>query len=269
MGCSGVSSTSVYILRLIRNRRSATFRNTIGDVAKDLVVAISEGEDLSQEVRLKREEVRLGPYLLGLTPDDFREVCCLDQAAIDAVERTENLVLALQQSIESTAHDHGVESAIAILNDKLREAGVHVATLTPSPAGALINLIRERDVLTQQIENADRARREIAERAVELDVVQDRLSTLRAEILAIDRRLLESEAARLQRLLEQARRLQAESQDIVDALLTIPKPSVERIAELTAALRATRISIAQLEEQGNIRELRNVVERACLLPQKE
>jgi DNA repair exonuclease SbcCD ATPase subunit len=208
------------------------------------------GEDLSQCIRLKREEVRLGQYLLGLTLDDFREVCCLDQAAVDAVERTENLVLALQQSIESTARDHGVDSAVVILNDRLREAGVHVISLTPSPAGALINLIRERDTLTQQIENADTARREIAQRAVDLAAVQGQLASLRGEVSRIDLKLLRTEADRLQRLLEKALQLQADSQAVTEPLPVIPQSVVDRIAELTAALRATRGSVAQLEEQA-------------------
>lgn len=208
------------------------------------------GEDLSQEVRLKREEVRLGQYLLGLALDDFREVCCLDQAAIDGVERSEDLVLALQQSIESTAHDHGVESAIAILNEKLRQAGVHVGTLAPSPAGPLSSLIRERDALEEQIASTDNARRELAEKAVQLSAVHDRLATLRGEVAAIDRMLLRAEAARLQRLLEQARQLEAESRNVAEAPVTIPQPVVERVAELMAALRAHRNSIAQLEEQA-------------------
>lgn len=208
------------------------------------------GEDLSQEVRLKREEARLGQYLLGLPLDDFREVCCLDQAAIDAVERSEDLVLALQQSIESTSHDHGVESAVAILNERLREAGVHVGTLTPSPAGPLSTLIRERDALAEQIASTDNARRELAEKAVQLALVDDRLSALRGEAAAIDRMLLRNEAVRLQRLLEQARQLESESQRVTEATVTIPKPLVERVAELTAAVRATQNSIAQLEGQA-------------------
>ena len=220
------------------------------------------GEDLSQEIRLKREEVRLGQYLLGLTLDDFREVCCLDQAAIDAVERTENLVLALQQSIESTARDHGVDSAIAILNDRLREAGVHVGSLSPSPTGALSNLIRERDTVTQQIENADTVRREIAERAVELTTVHRQLATLRDEVSRIDLTLVRIEARRLQRLVEQARQLQADSQAVTESAPVVAKPVVDRIGDLTAALRANGGSVAQLEEQAaNVRATREELER--------
>jgi DNA repair exonuclease SbcCD ATPase subunit len=233
------------------------------DTHRVTLLDANTGEDLSQDVRLKRDEVRLGPYLLGLTLDDFREVCCLDQAAIDAVERTENLVLALQQSIESTAHDHGVESGVAILNDRLREVGVHVATLAPSPAGALMSLMRERDVLTQQIGDADRSKHDIADKAVELGAIQDRLVTLRHEMSAIDLRLLRHEAARLEEVLEQARRLRAEAEEVVEPVAAIPQPTVERIADLTAALRATQNSIAQLQEQANrTKAVREELERA-------
>lgn len=209
------------------------------------------GEDLSQDVRLKREDVRLGPYLIGLTLDDFREVCCLDQAAIDAVERTENLVLALQQSIESTARDHGVESAIEILNDQLRQAGVHVGTLLPSPTGVLTNLIRERDGVMSEIESVDRSRQEIAGRAVELSKAQGGLSMLRAEMRAIDQQLLRIEADRLQVLLEQAHRLQSESQAEPEPRPAIPKTCVAKINELSTTLRVVRNAIAQVEEPGN------------------
>lgn len=206
------------------------------------------GEDLSQEVRLKREEVRLGPYLMGLTLDDFREVCCLDQAAIDAVERTENLVLALQQSIESTARDHGVESAIGILNERLREAGVHIGTLLPSATGVLANLIRERDALLLELESVDRSRQDIARRAIDLCTAQDELALLHSGIHGIDQQLFHIEADRLQRLLDQAQRLQTESQHVPEAIITVPKATITTIEELSASLRVAHNSIAQLEE---------------------
>lgn len=208
------------------------------------------GADLSQEVRLKREEVRLGPYLLGLTLDDFREVCCLDQAVIDAVKRTENLVLALQQSIESTSRDHGVESAIALLNERLRQAGIHVGTLMPSSTGTLASLVRERDALLSELGNVDTARQEIAGRAVELANTQEDLAVLHGETHAIDQQLLRIEADRLQRLLEQAQRLRAESQNVAEVAIAIPQANVARIAEFSAGLRAAQKSIVQLEEEG-------------------
>lgn len=220
------------------------------------------GEDLSQEVRLKREEVRLGQYLLGLTLDDFREVCCLDQVAIDAVERTENLVLALQQSIESSARDHGVESAIGILNERLRDAGVHVGTLLPSATGVLANLIRERDGLELELESVDSSRQEIARRAVELSTAQDELALSRSGVHGIDQQLLRIEADRLQRLLEQARRLQTELQDVPEATINLPKATITAIEELFAALRVTRNAIAQLEEvAGNAKATSEALER--------
>lgn len=218
------------------------------DAHQVMLLDADTGEDLSQQVRLKREDVRLGPYLLGLTLDDFREVCCLDQAAIDAVERTENLVLALQQSIESTARDHGVESAIGILNERLRDAGVHVGTLLPSATGTLANLIRERDALKLELESVDSSRQEIARRALELSTAQDELALLRGEIHRIDQQLLRIEADRLRRLLEQAQHLETESQYVAEAAITIPKASIAAIDELSAALRVTRSAIAQLQE---------------------
>lgn len=208
------------------------------------------GADLSQDVRLKREEVRLGPYLIGLTLDDFREVCCLDQAVIDAVERTENLVLALQQSIESTTRDHGVESAIALLNERLRQAGIHVGSLMPSPTGTLANLVRELDALLAELGNVDRAQQEIAGRAIELANAQQDLVVLHSKTHAIDQQLLQIEADRLQRVLEQAQRLLAESQDVAEVAIAIPQANVARIGELSAALRAVQKSIVQLEEEG-------------------
>lgn len=220
---------------------------------------LDTGDDLSEEVRLKREDVRLGPYLLGLSLDDFREVCCLDQAAIDAVERTENLVLALQQSIESTSRDHGIESAIALLNDRLREAGVHIGTLSPSATGALANLIREREALHMELKAVNRSRAEIATRAVDLSATQHELGRLRSEIDAIDQHVLRIDADRLQRLLEQARHLQGESQSVPEAAAPLPKASITAIQEFLAALRVTRHSIVQLE--GPAREAEEASQR--------
>lgn len=207
------------------------------------------GADLSQQIRLKRDDVRLGPYLVGLTLDDFREVCCLDQAAINAVERTENLVLALQQSIESTARDLGVESAIALLNERLREAGVHVGTLSPSPSGTMANLMRERDVLRAELARVERVRQEIAHRAIDLSHTQERISLLRHDVDGIDQRVMRIEADRLQRVCGRAQQLQAESQNTVGVLLAIPNAHLTRIAELSATLRAVQQSIDRLEDE--------------------
>lgn len=205
------------------------------------------GEDLSHEVRLKREEVRLGLYLTGLTLDDFREVCCLDQAAIDAVQRTDHLVLALQQSVEATARDHGVDSAIALLNDRLRDAGVHVATLAPSASGPLANAIRERDALQADLVRAEEVQRTVAAHATELAAIRDSLAARQRELRTIDQQLLLAERDRLQRTIEQARQLRSDSVNIVGEVLPpIPAERVRRVDEISASLRVTRRAIEPL-----------------------
>jgi DNA repair exonuclease SbcCD ATPase subunit len=208
------------------------------------------GEDLSQEVRLKRDEVRLGQYLLGLTLDDFREVCCLDQATIDAVERTENLVLALQQSIESTARDHGVESAIAILNDRLRDAGVHVGTLASSPTGPLTNLTRELETLLGQIQHCDVARREIAARAAELGGCREHIAGIHTRVRAIDQEILRATVDRLQGLWDQVDHLQREAAAVPQGVAIIPAATVDQIHGTVAALRTVDDRIRELADRA-------------------
>lgn len=206
------------------------------------------GEDLSHEVRLKREEVRLGPYLTGLTLDDFRGVCCLDQAAIDAVQRTDHLVLALQQSIESTARDHGVDTAVSLLDDRLRDAGVHVTTLAPSASGPLANAVRERDALHAELLRAEEIQRRIAAHAMELARIRESLASRRRELDTIDQQLLLADRDRLQRTIEQASQLRSTSADgAVEPSPPVAMAHVARVDEISAALRAMRRAIEPLE----------------------
>jgi exonuclease SbcC len=138
------------------------------------------GEDLSSGMLGRGQDVRLGPELIGIGLEEFRQACCLDQAAIGAVARTEPLVVALRQAVETGATEGGVERALELLKKALgREGiGVRVDTLNLLAGGRLAGVENRRSSLTAQLEAAEEARIAIEELAQRLE----RANRERAEI---------------------------------------------------------------------------------------
>ena len=85
------------------------------DLSSHTVVVCDDvtGEDLSAQVRQAGQDIGLGRWLLGLGLDDYRQACCLFQAAVGPVAHSEGLVGALRAAIEKGAPDGGVEDADA------------------------------------------------------------------------------------------------------------------------------------------------------------
>jgi DNA repair exonuclease SbcCD ATPase subunit len=166
------------------------------------------GDDLSQRVRRARNEVELGRYLLKIGLDEFRQVCCLDQAAIAAVERSEDLVVALRQSVETGTVDGGVERAQQLLNEALRsDVGVRVDTLKPVASGRLRRLHDRREELEHEIDHADNSRQELQQLAGRQEQLAGQRFGTVEKLTKVEQRLLRSRLERLESRLRRAREL--------------------------------------------------------------
>lgn len=215
----------------------------------------STGADRTGEVLGKQDEVYLGKTLLGLELAEFRSVCCLDQAAIEAVARTEDLVLALQRSVESSAVDSGVEAAVAIMNEFLKDdLGLHSLHLNPLPKGRLALLQRERQESLDGLRSFESARSEISRLASEAAKVETQLAGLRDQERGVEQSLLMAELREFESRLEEARRLEGRSRDVPQEIGQLPEDTV---TEVRGRIRDLRV----LEER--IRELAGEVERTA------
>lgn len=157
------------------------------------------GDDLTSSVAGKRQDYTLGATLLGVELDEFRQVCCLDQAAIGAVERSEPLQLLLQRAVETGDGEAGVDDADKILRAFLSKdgrIGVRIDTLRPLPGGALDLAEKHIDELEAQLADADRSREEVERLAVELSVLHDRRSVCASALAASEQQLLRIRAQR-------------------------------------------------------------------------
>jgi hypothetical protein len=209
------------------------------------------GSDLSNEVRGRLDEVGLGWHLLGLELEEFRGVCCLDQSAIDAVKRTEDLVLALQQAVESGSRDTGVEDAVEILNAFLKnDLGVQSLHLHALPKGALAGLQKELQNCEQDLRASEAVRLEIAELAGELVRRDAEIQQLALRAVALDREALRAERDELAERLARARKLDARSRDVPERPRTLPERTVSEIRARLGALALLAEPIQALSKQA-------------------
>jgi DNA repair exonuclease SbcCD ATPase subunit len=210
------------------------------------------GEDLSAGVRRKRDDVELGELLLGIGLEQFRDVCCLHQAAIRPVVGSEPLKLVLRKSIETGTPDIGVEDADTRLTTYLREKlGVHSGHYGLLAKGALATLEAERGDLQTGLERCEDARAEIADLAKHLAEKRTAREELAADLDRTQQALLLLELRMLQARLETARRLRQQSAER-------PEDPVEVPQRLAQEVRDRRSELARLNEQ--IRGLERQVE---------
>jgi DNA repair exonuclease SbcCD ATPase subunit len=127
------------------------------------------GEDLSMEVRAKGDETTVGEWLVGLDREQFLSVCVVAQSDLEAVARSDALVSALQQAVETRGGCVGAEAADAVLGDFLREdLGFHQTQLRPLPGGLFARLSAEAADLRAAIAICRDAREESARLTVEV-----------------------------------------------------------------------------------------------------
>lgn len=176
---------------------------------------LDTGEDLSAQMDGPRGDVLLGPYLMSLELDDFRQACCLDQGEISAVPHSEDLVVAMQHAVEAGTAESGVEAADGLLLAALNEdVGVRRDNLQPTPNGRLRRLIDQRDQLESQLAGAIEAHREIAELEQQARELENQQAENGNELVGVEQGLLRAReqelAARLKRAREHSQRASIE-----------------------------------------------------------
>src|SRR5512139_1131981 len=145
------------------------------------------GEDLTPQVLSGHGDTTLGRHLLGLDLEEFRHVCCLEQATVEAVPHSEGLVLALRHAVENSGREAGVEAAIEILNGFLRDPlGIHVQHLRALPSGRLASLQEKLAKLRERHERTVAARAEVERLAAELSENLGSAARLRQEALGVE-----------------------------------------------------------------------------------
>jgi DNA repair protein SbcC/Rad50 len=202
------------------------------------------GRDLSHEVLARGDDVELGSYLFGVGPDDFRQVCCVDQDALLGVRQSPTLGLALQEAVANVAGDVTVEDAFERLNDFLRSVvGARIDNLAPSPRGRLNALSRERAELVQQLRESDEAREQLAKASAAAARLRETQDEKLRERETVRQRQLLSEAETLRSRLEEARRLAeaawvgpTDAPELDEAVVDAVKSARDRLAEVDQEL---------------------------------
>jgi DNA repair exonuclease SbcCD ATPase subunit len=166
------------------------------------------GDQILHEQPRQRVDYAVGSRLLGMTREEFRQVCCLFQEAVGTVEPNQELRTALQQAVESTAaKDVGVEAADERLRMLLSEIGVHAGHYGLTAGGALRRLTDRENALERALQDAQQQRGELEQITVELRVAEQQRDALERKAVAIEQALrcrrvrdLEQRMARVERL---------------------------------------------------------------------
>ncbi len=131
-----------------------------GDLA-ELQDALT-GESLLRERPKQRADFEIGRRLVGMTREEFIQVCCLHQEAIDTVRPSEELHMALQRSVESApAQDIGAQGADDRLKRLLSGLGVQSGHYGELPNGELGRLKAREQALRRELDMAREQRAEL------------------------------------------------------------------------------------------------------------
>lgn len=188
------------------------------------------GDDLSQQVRGARGDVELGPFLLGLQYNDYCQVCRLDQTTLKAVERSDSLVNALQEAVESIGSDVRVAEADSRLSAFLStEIGVHSGHYNSLPGKVLARTAAERIRLIDELEVCERARDEIAELTRSTSVSQRQVEILEDQLEQARQQLLRTRALDAARTLDRARQLAEACADETTERATLPEAHLDQV----------------------------------------
>lgn len=161
------------------------------------------GADFSDRVRGKRKQVALGEYLLGVGLEEYRGACCLDQGVVNAVNSTEDLVSALQSSVQSNSASVGVEDAKERLENFSRDTiGSRVDRFEPTKNGRLSALFEEQERLESELRECEEARAGLEEKYAELIRQRANRDELKTRCALADLGEMESRLERAGRLVE-------------------------------------------------------------------
>ena len=120
------------------------------------------GQTLGREQPKQRHDYELGAQLVGMKREEFLQVCCLYQGALQPLLASEELELSLQRALESApGGETGVQDADANLRGRLQALGVNVLTYRELRDGALAQAIARESELEQGLEQARAQRSEL------------------------------------------------------------------------------------------------------------
>ena len=230
------------------------------------------GEDLSDKVRLARADVALGTFLLGLGYEDYCEVCCLDQTTLEAVARSDSLINALQEAVESIGSDVRVADADGRLAAFLSaELGVHGRHYGKLRGKALDQATSERDRLANELETCEIVRDEIAAMTREMMVSARQAEIFEAQLKERRQQLLRAHAdetakalARAHELADKAQGDDGEAETLAASLADRAKASLSRWERARDAVqvagakardsqpRLSELRAEELELQGRV-----------------
>ncbi len=223
------------------------------------------GEVIVREQPKQRADYEIGRQLVGMTREEFTQVCCLYQGAVETVHPSEGLHAALQRAVESApAEDIGVDSADSRLRGLLSDIGVHGGHYGPLANGELDRFSKREKALHELLEEAYSQRTVLDEVSVQLDDARRRRQDCSERAVAIEQGVLRTAVASLKGLSERALELAAKSQDRPADGPALTRELVGRQQELQTRLDALGSREASLlaEVKANKQE---VSEQECAL----
>ena len=188
-----------------------------------------------------------GEHLLGLSFEDFRQVCCLDQAALASVQRSDTLRAALEQAVSSAQGDVGVNAADARLAGSLGGLGAHAGTYNPLVNGMWRGLLDERAALVAELARCRADREQLAEKAVEVAAAELESSAQAAALRRTEQALLMAELKELEQRLDEVETLRARAAARPESPRLLPAAAVDAITGARAALEPAELKVQELE----------------------
>jgi DNA repair exonuclease SbcCD ATPase subunit len=199
------------------------------------------GESLLREQPKQRADYELGRRLVGMTREEFIQVCCLYQEALDTVRPSEGLHAALQRSVESApAEDIGVQSADHRLGKGLSGLGVHGGHYGELPNGELQRLLTREDALQNELAAAREQRAELDRVAARLDEARKCRAQVGERATVLQQASLRATVERLEQRWKRARGLIGERDD-----RPVTEPTLQR--ELVGREQELRNQMAKLD----------------------
>lgn len=140
------------------------------------------GEPILREQPSQRHDYELGRRLSAMGREQFEQVCCLYQGALETVRPGEELKASLQRALESAP---GLQSGVAGADERLRRRlqglGVNAGSYKALRDGALQRLGAREQELERELALARERRGELAAIIVQLDEARARAGMLSGE----------------------------------------------------------------------------------------
>jgi hypothetical protein len=191
------------------------------------------GKSLLREQPKQRADYELGQRLVGMTREEFVQVCCLYQEALETVHPSEELHAALQRSVEAApTEDIGVQSADGRLGKLLSALGVHGGHYGELPNGELQRLRAREDTLQGELAATSRQRADLDRVAASLDEARKSRARLAERATVFQQASMRATAEGLEQRWKRAQGLIAEQHDRPVRELTLQRELVGREQEL-------------------------------------